>query len=143
MKTLLKIQEYPDIFSGRSKMSKCCIYFLILGRDIVYVGKSTNGGFDRIGAHLKYSDKEFDSYNTIPCPEDELALLETEYIIKFNPKYNKSLPSNSRYATASKIMSTFKLWTKQSFDNFTLKNAVPVYADKYYRISDFAVLGAK
>lgn len=66
----------------------CGIYFLIKKNEIVYVGK-TKIGYKRILQHS--NNKDFDSFNFIECLEKELDSLETYFILKYNPKYNKSL----------------------------------------------------
>lgn len=77
--------------NAKRKLCFCGIYFLINKHKIVYVGK-TKVGFSRIAQHIK--DKEFDSFNYFECIEEELDSLETYYIIKFKPKYNKSANEN-------------------------------------------------
>jgi hypothetical protein len=115
-----------------------CIYFLISKGEIVYVGKSGYGGFDRIGQHLKYSDKVFDSYFIESCKEEEILNAETEYIVKFNPKYNKSIPTNKKYATASAIISMFNFWTKEKLYRFIGENEIKLYGEKYFLVADFS-----
>lgn len=65
-----------------------CIYFLIMGGEIVYVGQ-TKSGMKRILCHLE--TKEFDSIGVIRCEEKDLDEKETYYIAKLNPLYNKTL----------------------------------------------------
>ena len=69
------------------------IYFLIKDNEIVYVGQ-TKAGLSRIFQH---NDKKFDSYSIIECEQSELDELENEYIIKFNPKYNKTINLTDRF----------------------------------------------
>ena len=67
------------------------IYFLIKDNEIVYVGKSTNV-FSRVTAHTY--GKDFDSFNYELYPDyskNELLEIESEYIAKFTPKYNKTI----------------------------------------------------
>lgn len=76
---------------AKRKLCFCGIYFLINNHKIVYVGKTTFG-FSRIVQHIK--NKEFDSFNYFECFEEELDCLETYYITKFKPKYNKATNEN-------------------------------------------------
>jgi hypothetical protein len=59
------------------------VYILMCGKEIVYVGQSTNPSI-RIGQHIK--DKIFDRALLIPTMD--LDAVEQHYINKFKPKYN-------------------------------------------------------
>lgn len=136
------MKNVQDIIRYKQNLtSACCIYFLIDKNEIVYVGKSTKGAFDRLGAHFKYSDKVFDSYFIEPCLEINLTALETEYILKFVPKYNKSLPSNKIYTTKNRIMSNFKIWSSKTFSQIIRDNKIQIYGGKYFKIADFRIEG--
>ena len=75
------------IADAKPVFAKPCVYFLIAGGEIVYVGKSNAGVLKRIGRHLQ--DKVFDSFTCIACEDrEDLAWLEMSYINKFKPKYN-------------------------------------------------------
>lgn len=66
---------------------KAGVYFLLKNKKIVYVGQTTNGVI-RIFFHTK--DKDFDSYYFIPIKDkDKRHSAENNYILEFNPKYNK------------------------------------------------------
>lgn len=75
------------------------IYFLFDGPTLVYVGQSNNI-HSRVGQH---KDKKFDSWNYIEFVEDDLNILEAEFILKYQPKYNKSIPKNNRWVSQSLI----------------------------------------
>lgn len=75
-----KFEDVPLIF----------IYFLIKNKEVVYVGQTTQG-YSRIQAH---TDKNFDSVYFIRCDEYDLDELESKYVIKYKPIYNKALPPN-------------------------------------------------
>lgn len=62
------------------------VYFLIKETEIVYIGQSINCP-KRIAEHTK--DKDFDNFTIIKCERDELDILESLYIFKFEPKLNK------------------------------------------------------
>jgi hypothetical protein len=69
----------------------CGVYFLMLEREIVYVGQSTNCNL-RIGNHLLDGQKAFDSYFVVECPTNRLDEMEAKYIVKFRPKHNVIIP---------------------------------------------------
>jgi hypothetical protein len=92
------------------------IYFLLKNKKIVYVGQTTNG-LNRIKEHLLDCNKEFDDFKIIKCNESELKELENNYIIKFNPEYNKNLNSfnvKSQYVIR-------KLNEKLNFNPYSVK----------------------
>ena len=62
-----------------------CIYFLIDGNKVVYIGKSKHPR-QRIPCH-RY-DKKFEKIKIIKCLEKELFKLEDFYMMKYQPKYN-------------------------------------------------------
>lgn len=61
------------------------IYFLLLEKEIVYIGQSTRFP-SRLGGH---ADKNFDNFRFILCAENKLSEYEQRWIKKFNPIYNK------------------------------------------------------
>lgn len=63
------------------------IYFLILGDEIVYVGKSSNVGA-RIAEHSSRG-RDFDRFHVILCLPDEADDLEQNYIKAIRPKQNR------------------------------------------------------
>lgn len=70
------------------------IYLLIDNSKVVYVGQTTSIQ-KRIYAHTT-SQKIFDSFaikSTVSNSNNE----ESELIFRYSPKYNKSLPQNSRF----------------------------------------------
>jgi len=64
-----------------------------MNNKIVYIGSSKKG-FIRILSHCK--DKDFDEFEVIEC-QDELEEKEAEYILKYKPFYNNSIPPNKKY----------------------------------------------
>ena len=76
------------------------IYFLFDGSNLVYIGQSENI-FKRVPIHLE--TKKFDNWNYIEFVEDDLNILEAEFILKYKPKYNKSIPKNNRWVSQSLI----------------------------------------
>jgi predicted GIY-YIG superfamily endonuclease len=123
---LAKSQPMPKPLVG--------IYFLILRDEIVYVGQSTNILL-RIAEHQKQG-KVFDRFSFVLVPADHLDEHEAEYIVKFSPRGNKRLPSNSTWATLiglMRILDTALLPLLQ----FMEKSGINPHAP-YFRISDFA-----
>jgi excinuclease UvrABC nuclease subunit len=76
------------------------VYLLTNNDQVVYVGQSIRG-LGRIGEHLR--DKEFNGITIIPTMESELSVKEAEYIIRYEPYYNRSLPRNDRYMSRKMI----------------------------------------
>jgi len=77
-----------DILSKKREVTalrESMIYFLIRGNDIVYIGQ-TKVGLSRVLVHA--SDKAFDSFFSIDCPEAQLDEMESRYIKKFAPLHN-------------------------------------------------------
>jgi hypothetical protein len=72
----------------RSK-SLPCIYFLINGDEIVYVGQSSSLQ-SRLESH-RSDKKEFDRVLFLPTPSSFLSSLEMALIRALKPKYNQSL----------------------------------------------------
>ena len=68
-------------------MPSTFVYFLLQGEEVVYVGQTTQG-YSRI---LQHKDKIFDKVRYIECTKDDLDTLESEYILKYSPLYNKTV----------------------------------------------------
>lgn len=69
------------------------VYFLLKEDVVVYVGQSTNCAA-RVNVHVTSGIKDFDSYSIISI-EDENERNDTEIanILKYVPKYNKTIPA--------------------------------------------------
>lgn len=61
------------------------VYFLVEGRQVVYVGQSRNL-MSRLATHV--GCKMFDRFAYIPCPAEALDLLESLYIHALRPSQN-------------------------------------------------------
>lgn len=87
------------------------IYFLLKDNKIVYVGQTKNG-FNRIINHLHNRTIDFDSFHFINIKDtDRLNEIELKYILKFNPKYNKSISSiipSADYISMDKLKKIIK-----------------------------------
>lgn len=99
--TSAEIQDYGfPLFDSnyiREKSIKapifCGIYFLVRGKQIVYVGQSRRI-LKRLGDHIP--EKKFDSYFFIKLEEEFLDVAEKHYITMFNPIYNITLNQRNR-----------------------------------------------
>lgn len=76
------------------------VYFLLDGVSVVYVGQSINLDM-RIQAH---SSKNFDNIAFITIPHKCANDVEAHYIIKFQPKYNKTIPTNNMFISDKEII---------------------------------------
>lgn len=81
-----------------------CVYFLIKDSEIVYIGK-TNEFFERISRHNR--NIEFDSYYYIETPPEKQDEVENFYIIKFQPKHNKTINKLEGYITKQESLKKY------------------------------------
>jgi Helix-turn-helix domain len=65
------------------------IYFLLIGKEIVYVGRTTNL-IRRLGDHA--FRKKFDGFSYLPCSAKDLRQNERAFIATLKPRYNVRLP---------------------------------------------------
>lgn len=84
----------PDLVSKEDLYAKsrpindqCGIYFLWLGKELVYVGQSKGGIYGRLGSHLA-DGKKFDRISFVSCSPEDLNALETAYIRAHRPSLN-------------------------------------------------------
>ncbi len=93
--------DSDEIFDrSREAFAGNCIYFLMDGSEIVYVGQSINI-YSRLGGHFT-TDKKFDRFSWV-CTSRPLNEAEADYIIKFNPKYNVGFPPCEKYTRNNSI----------------------------------------
>ena len=77
----------------------CGVYFLWMGDSLIYVGQSV----DVLSRLLSHGLRgQFDSFTMIECPKEELADLETAYILLFKPPLNCGVVSTG-YAPGLKL----------------------------------------
>ena len=69
------------------KIDNVFVYFLIKGEEVVYVGQ-TRVGMQR---PLSHTDKDFDYIMVQYCDISKLDEIESKYIVKYNPIYNKTM----------------------------------------------------
>ena len=63
-----------------------CVYFLLEGVEIVYVGQSINVAA-RVNQHIQ--DKDFNKVLYLPVVKENLDVVERFFIERLQPKYNK------------------------------------------------------
>lgn len=103
--------EILDNAIGFSKVSG--IYFLIKSKEIVYIGQSLHCP-KRICEH---TDKDFDDFAIIGCDKDSLDIMESLYILKFEPKLNGTftgLVNNNAKFTPLKVHEIIEYCKKSS-----------------------------
>jgi excinuclease UvrABC nuclease subunit len=110
---LLDLETLETIINNSQPKIKqtylCCIYFLIKNKEIVYIGQTTKG-IERIKTHTSNSkNKDFDSFYYTCCKEKDLLKLESAYITKYTPKYNRMIPMNLEYKTLNNIKARFNM----------------------------------
>lgn len=86
-----------------STVSLCGIYLLKDAGCVVYVGQSRNL-LKRVSSHIEERTKKFDSVFFTKVAEEDLNGAELEFIVKYQPRYNKALPSNNQYMTRFSVM---------------------------------------
>lgn len=97
------------------------IYFLLKDEIVVYVGKA-NMIASRICDHYKNATKDFDDFKFINCEAKYLDLLESYFIYKYIPLFNKQLGKYN------------KVW--QRIETIPIEDNQPVSANNYsYRIT--------
>ena len=117
-KNVITIEQYQNIF----------IYFLLLKKEVVYVGQTKKG----VVRPLAHKDKVFDEIKIMYCKENELDLLEDIYIKKYQPYYNKAVNYSMNYSlsrTRNKIRNYFN---DRSFNLTKLKKIIKLLNIKVY-----------
>lgn len=110
--------EIPEI--GR-KDGFGWIYFLYLGKEIVYIGQTIQKHpMNRIGQH--FGEKQFDSFSIKQIRIELLNEVEMGFIIKHNPKYNKHKrqEKSTEYLTPSEARALFIKTAAAEFANNNL-----------------------
>lgn len=99
MQNAQSIREFID--------NSCAVYFLTTAGAITYVGQTVNG-MKRVWAHFDktvYNSNAcmFDGFYIQPCRREELIDLETEYILRFNPKYNSYVSCTKTFTSLNSL----------------------------------------
>lgn len=111
------------------------LYFLIYGSEIVYVGQTKASILSRLAFHEK--DKIFDRITILQYPIDcNLDAIEAAYIYHFEPRYNSTLPPNSRYMTLAMIGKYLNL-SGRELTKIALRKQLQVHLKNYWDIRDF------
>lgn len=117
-----KLKSEKEILKNKEKLRKgSYVYFLTREDKIVYVGQTVNG-LQRVYAHM--FSKDFDGYHLIECEKENLDELESMYILKFAPKYNKGLNLPKEYIVRDDIRKVLKI------DGFLLNRIKKIYGVK-------------
>jgi len=82
----MKFSENGSDFIKVKAYQKCFVCFLLKENDVVYVGQTSDG----IKRPFSHKDKDFDNIVIYPCDLIDLDFLEEKFIVKYNPKYNKT-----------------------------------------------------
>jgi hypothetical protein len=140
-----KFSETGEIsLSIGSDFGNCFIYFLLQGEEVVYVGQTKKG----LARPFTHKDKLYDNVKIIKCEEKDLTLLESSYIAKYAPKYNKTIES----ATLQSLYNARnKLRNLTAYSNLTIPQLrkvlsrleiVPIKIDgiEYLHIDDFRLV---
>lgn len=115
----MKLLKSEDIIKNSSFFKNnpsAGVYFLLKDNEIVYVGTSDKDCTLRISIHKK--DKDFDKYYILECKDKKKReFLESEYIFKFSPKYNRSISKNN---TSIKMIGTIDFSYLKDLDNLNI-----------------------
>lgn len=114
------------------------IYYLISGNDIVYVGKSVNL-LARIADHIRGNEKDFDGYFLYQCHISTANMIEPYEIMHYLPKYNTSLPPNTKWMTKKRI-ARFIRFALPELNKYIAENKIvgkQVGENLYFDIKDF------
>lgn len=84
--------QYPHV---------CGIYFLVSNKEIIYIGQS-NLIPRRIFQH-RDNLVEFDSLTWFECPELFLSTIESYYIARIRPRFNRGAPDTSGFTRRAKF----------------------------------------
>jgi hypothetical protein len=69
------------------------VYFLKKNGEVVYVGQTQATAINRANRPNSHQDKDYDSFDIIKIDDSmDINIVESYYIMKHKPKYNKSLP---------------------------------------------------
>lgn len=114
------------------------IYFLMQDDEIVYVGKSADTGF-RVATHYNQAEKVFNRYQVVEIADpDQRNYWEVEYIVRFAPRYNASLPPSKKWVTLAilqRMTGQSKPTLKRFIRELNIKDT-----NGFYNTADFADL---
>ena len=118
-----------DIILENSK-SNYIVYFLLLDDEIVYIG-SSKAGLTRAYNHNNIC---FERVGVIYCNETNYKQLESEYIIKYKPKYNKRVIGGAISLQGAKTR--LKKTINPNFNMRLLKNIIKTLSIETFDVND-------
>jgi excinuclease UvrABC nuclease subunit len=134
----LNFSEQQIVFFASGYESCPGIYFLLQDDEIVYVGKSADTGF-RVATHYNQGEKVFNGHAVVEIVDTEARdYWEVEYIVRFAPRYNASLPPSKKWVTLAilqRMTGQSKPTLKRIIRNLNIKDT-----NGYYLAADFADL---
>lgn len=83
----MKFEEDRNITTVPN-VCKPIIFFLLDDGEVVYIGQSKNG----LRSAYQDTTRVFDSVSFFTCEEDELDKIQADMILKYQPRYNRTLP---------------------------------------------------
>ena len=129
------MQNLEQIKLTRQAIKKIIgIYFLFDDDDLVYVGQSSGHILNRVTSHF-LNNVKFNSFTFIEYPPEVLNDMEVDYIIKLRPKYNKSLPTSTKWAKFGTLRHKLGI-DRESIQKLIVKHNIQ-NVNGYYRIKDF------
>jgi len=99
LNSLPKLLTKDEIIS-RARQTAHCVYFLLSGEEIVYVGQSSRL-HERLSVHRQRKDMQWNSYFSIECQDVDARSLEAAYIAALSPKYNLQHATNRSHLSDS------------------------------------------
>ena len=127
------------------------IYFLIFDGKVIYVGQTKRG----LSRPFSHRDKIYTSVKIIPCKDNELDTLESKYILKYSPSYNKK-PNFSDAYSIKRISRIVKKELKTqyfsavdvkkickilNFNTTNISNVTYISKNDFEKIFDYVKLG--
>lgn len=89
----MKFSETGNDIKTIPNVSASLIYFLLKGKEVVYVGQTHHG----LRRPFQHFDKDFTEIKFFHCPPDKLDYWEDCYIEKYKPIYNKQCNYKMRW----------------------------------------------
>lgn len=86
-------------YNHKNHNTKGYIYFLMKDEEVVYIGQTCRG----IERPLSHRDKDFDNFYMKPVSIELLDKKEREYILKYNPIYNKNYENDETLIPITKF----------------------------------------
>lgn len=118
------------------KYNNSFVYFLLKDNEVVYVGQTKVG----ISRPISHTDKDYDCIKIQYCDIDKLDEVESKYIIKYNPIYNKTYNYVMWYSL-ERCRNIIRRQTENpKFNIFKLKKLIKEKNIKIYNIMNNKVI---